>query len=99
MGRLPNQSFEQAKYKSPRQQQELARAQKDAELTLLAQNALLLFADMANDDIGIKVNHGWITLCGQVDWEYQRLAAVDALKVVRDVAGISDEITVRPWTP
>ena len=46
----------------------------------------------------IAVEHRWVTLSGQVDWDYQRCAAIDAMQQMRDVAGVNDGITLKPRT-
>ncbi len=48
------------------------------------------------DAVKIKVQQGWITLTGEVDWHYQRDAAESVIRGLRGVVGISNETTVRP---
>ena len=42
------------------------------------------------------VEGGWITLSGDVWWEYQRAAAVAAVRPLRGVVGVSNHIVVKP---
>jgi osmotically-inducible protein OsmY len=44
----------------------------------------------------VKVQSGWVTLTGQVEWDFQRSAAVETLRQLRGVMGISNEVTVKP---
>ena len=46
--------------------------------------------------IQVKVQQGWLTLRGEVEWDYQRTAAVADLQKLRGVTGISNEVTLRP---
>ncbi|HVP62921.1 MAG TPA: BON domain-containing protein [Myxococcaceae bacterium] len=46
--------------------------------------------------IQATVKDGWITLNGEVSWEYQRSAAADAVRYLPGVTGISNEITIKP---
>lgn len=46
--------------------------------------------------IQVKAEHGWITLTGEVEWEYQRMAAVDDLRKLRGVMGVSNNVVVKP---
>ena len=41
------------------------------------------------------VAQGWITLTGVVHWEYQRVAAQDAVCFMPGVMGVSNEITIK----
>ncbi|MGC1303857.1 MAG: BON domain-containing protein [Caulobacteraceae bacterium] len=60
-------------------------------LTVLDLNVLV-----PTGKIQIKVEKGWLTLSGQVEWEYQRTAALDDLRKLRGVMGISNDVTVTP---
>lgn len=43
----------------------------------------------------VRVEKGWVTLTGTVDWEYQRRAARGAAGKINGVLGISNQIEVR----
>lgn len=45
--------------------------------------------------ISVKVEKGWLTLTGQVEWDYERTAAIDDLRKLRGVKGISNEVRLR----
>jgi osmotically-inducible protein OsmY len=47
-------------------------------------------------DIQVTVAQGWVTLKGQVNWEYQRTAARDAVCFLPGVKGVSNVITLKP---
>lgn len=45
--------------------------------------------------IKVQVQQGWITLSGEVDWDYQRTAATDDLRNLRGVAGMTNLVTLK----
>ncbi len=47
------------------------------------------------DAIRIVVNHGRVTLEGEVDWQYERQAAANAVRNLSGVTALSNEITIR----
>ena len=44
----------------------------------------------------MKVEKGWVTLTGEVGWDYQRTAALADVRKLRGVMGIFNGITVKP---
>ena len=44
----------------------------------------------------MAVSKGWVTLEGQVDWQYQRDAAESAVRYLPGVTGVTNLITVKP---
>jgi osmotically-inducible protein OsmY len=48
------------------------------------------------DQIKVTVKSGWLTLEGTVDWQYQKAAAEAAVKKLRGVLGITNNIQVKP---
>ena len=48
------------------------------------------------DAIKVQVESGWVTLTGEVDWYYQKVAAGQELRHLSGVTGLSDQITIRP---
>jgi osmotically-inducible protein OsmY len=47
------------------------------------------------DKVKIKVQNGWITLSGEVEWNYQKTAAEDAVRKLSGLLGVSNLLTVR----
>jgi hypothetical protein len=43
-----------------------------------------------------KVEKGWVTLTGEVDWHYQQDAAASDVRGLWGVIGVSNEITIKP---
>ena len=48
------------------------------------------------DKIRVIVKSGWVTLEGEVEWNYQRERAEEAVRRVRGVKGITNSIEVKP---
>jgi osmotically-inducible protein OsmY len=48
------------------------------------------------DQIKVTVKSGWLTLEGTVDWQYQKAAAEAAVKNLKGVLGITNNIEVKP---
>ena len=68
----------------------------DAEIARSAENVLEWTTFLPADRVKVMVENGWITLSGQVDWEYQRRAAADAVRYLLGVMGVSDDIAIKP---
>jgi osmotically-inducible protein OsmY len=49
-----------------------------------------------DDKIKVSVSDGWVTLEGEVDWQYQKSVAEDAVRYLRGVKGVVNLITVKP---
>jgi osmotically-inducible protein OsmY len=48
------------------------------------------------DAIVVQVESGWLTLTGEVGWYYQKEAAALAVRALRGVTGVSNQVIVRP---
>lgn len=48
------------------------------------------------DKVHVRVEKGWVTLTGSLDWNYQKVGAADALKGLHGVTGITDHIELLP---
>lgn len=53
-------------------------------------------AAIAEDRIQVKVQQGWVTLEGEVDWQYQKEGAESAVCKLAGVVGINNMLIVRP---
>ncbi|MBS1532249.1 MAG: BON domain-containing protein [Bacteroidetes bacterium] len=49
-----------------------------------------------DEQIRIKVTNGWVYLSGEVDWHFQKEAVINALRELKGIRGISNEISVKP---
>jgi osmotically-inducible protein OsmY len=72
------------------------RKNSDAEITVSVKAALHWLTKRPLDSVTVGVEDGWITLSGDVDWEYQRQAATAALRNIRGVRGVDDQVSIRP---
>ena len=66
----------------------------DSELAAAAAQALKWQARVPADRLRVTVEHGWIHLAGEVDWEFQRRSAEKALRPLMGVVGVSNEIAL-----
>ena len=68
--------------------------QSDDEIASRAANIVAWSVPAKN--IKILVEKGWVTLSGEVEWQYQRSAADHAVRKLTGVIGVSNQIIVRP---
>ena len=68
----------------------------DGDIARSATNVLQWTTSVPADAVKIKVESGWMTLTGEVEWEYQRQSAANAVRYLMGVTGISDQITIKP---
>lgn len=68
----------------------------DGELAAAAESALKWHALVPEERIKVMVEKGWVTLSGEVDWDYQRNHAVKAVRALTGVVGVSNNISVKP---
>lgn len=67
----------------------------DADLVTTAMDALKWNLSIPKDTVIVKVEAGWMTLTGTVDWQYQREAARRAVGSLAGILGVSNEIVLR----
>lgn len=67
----------------------------DSEIAEAAESALRWGALIPDERIRVKVEKGWVTLTGEVDWEYQRRSAQQAVRGLTGVVGISNQVTIK----
>jgi osmotically-inducible protein OsmY len=48
------------------------------------------------EHIKVVAKHGWITLEGEVEWQYQRNTAESAVRRVKGLKGVTNLILVKP---
>ncbi|MFZ9432551.1 MAG: BON domain-containing protein [Burkholderiaceae bacterium] len=70
----------------------------DTELAQSLQSALQAQALVPASRISMKVEHGWVTLSGEVDWDYQRSNAERTVHQTMGVVGVSNRITLKART-
>jgi osmotically-inducible protein OsmY len=70
----------------------------DPEIARAAVAALTWNTSVPHDQIQVKVEKGWVTLEGEVEWYYQKEAAERAVRFMTGVRGVSDHLTLRTRT-
>ena len=68
----------------------------DADIARSVENVLQWTTYVPKDSVKVMVESGWITLSGEVDWEYQRQAAAKGVRYLMGVTGVSDQIVIKP---
>jgi osmotically-inducible protein OsmY len=68
----------------------------DPEIARDAVHELQSHISIPADQIKVTVKSGWVTLEGSVDWQYQKAIAESAVKKIRGVLGITNNIQVKP---
>jgi VCBS repeat-containing protein len=66
----------------------------DPEIARAAVDALKWNVSVPRDGVRVKVEHGWVTLEGEVEWHYQRDAAERAVRSLTGVKGVTNLLTV-----
>jgi osmotically-inducible protein OsmY len=68
----------------------------DTDLAAAALNALKWSSFVPEDKIRLKVDGGWITMEGEVEWQFQKESAYSAVSDLIGVHGVINRINVRP---
>ncbi|MCF3934876.1 BON domain-containing protein [Acuticoccus sp. M5D2P5] len=68
----------------------------DDQIAKRAVDVLTWDVRVPHDRVKIKVEDGWVTLSGEVNWNFQRQAAVDTVRRLGGVVGINNRMTVKP---
>jgi osmotically-inducible protein OsmY len=74
----------------------LSTQQTDADIAAAALHALEWDAGVPLDKIQVMVSKGWVTLKGEVEWQYQREDAERVVRRLSGVKGVSNLIVVKP---
>lgn len=73
-----------------------ASEQTDADIARAAVQALESDALLAGDKLQVTVANGWVTLKGEVEWQFERTDAERAVRRLRGVLGVTNQIVVKP---
>jgi osmotically-inducible protein OsmY len=68
----------------------------DPEIARDAVAALKAQLPISSENIKVIVKNGWITLEGEVEWQYQRQTAENAVRRIKGVKGVSNLIQLKP---
>ncbi len=74
----------------------LASTRTDPEIARDAVHELESHVSIPSDKIKVTVKNGWVTLEGDVDWQYQKTLAGSAVKKLKGVIGITNDIELKP---
>jgi osmotically-inducible protein OsmY len=68
----------------------------DTEIAQAVMNSLKWHTAVREDKIKAKVEDGWVTLEGEVEWKFQKDAAENAANNLMGVKGINNFISIKP---
>jgi osmotically-inducible protein OsmY len=74
----------------------LATERTDADIAAAAVRALEWDSSVPADKIKVTVSKGWVTLRGEVEWQYQKEDAERIVRRLSGVKGVSNLITIQP---
>lgn len=67
----------------------------DADIARAAITAIDWSVNVPRNTVTVKVENGWLTLDGEVDWQYQKESAVRAVEHLNGIRGVSNLIVVK----
>lgn len=67
----------------------------DTEIALAAEHALSWNTSVPQDRVKVTVEQGWVTLTGDLDWNFQRRAVERMVRPLKGVVGVTDNITLK----
>lgn len=68
----------------------------DADIAESAKNILSWTSSLPTDAVKVLVENGWLTLSGNVEWQYQRESATECVRNLLGVTGVSNQIAIHP---
>ena len=68
----------------------------DSEIALAIANAMKVNTYHLDALVKAKVEDGFVTLTGEVEWQFQKIAAANAIRYLTGVKGIFNNISVKP---
>ncbi|WP_404377609.1 BON domain-containing protein [Vreelandella aquamarina] len=68
----------------------------DADIARAVKNTLEWNVFIPNDPIKVMVEDGWVTLTGEVPWDYQRRLAASSIRYLAGVTGVSNQLVLKP---
>jgi osmotically-inducible protein OsmY len=67
----------------------------DTEIAHAAANALKWNIEVPEDRVKVRVDDGWVILEGEVDWQFERMAAEDSVRWLSGVRGVTNSVTIK----
>jgi osmotically-inducible protein OsmY len=73
----------------------------DMDIAHAVADSLRWHIQVPDDKIKARVDDGWVWLDGEVEWEYQRVAADHAVRYLTGVKGVSNNVSLKKlaWAP
>ena len=68
----------------------------DDDIAMAGVNALKASVSVPPGQVKVTVSKGWVTLDGEVEWQYQKQAAERAVRYLTGVVGVINSIAVKP---
>ena len=68
----------------------------DPEIARDAITAIKNRLPLISEQLKVLVRNGWITLEGEIEWDFQRLSAERAVRRVKGVKGVTNSIQIKP---
>jgi osmotically-inducible protein OsmY len=73
-----------------------AAARSDTDIAQSVLSSLRFNVSIPHEHIQVTVEDGWVTLDGEVEWQFQKSTAENAMKYTMGVKGIINRINVKP---
>lgn len=67
----------------------------DSQVATEVVNAFKFNWEVPEDNVRVTVERGWITLSGEVEWNYQKEAARKAVRHLAGVKGVTNNLTIK----
>ena len=67
----------------------------DSDIAASIAQTLGWMTNLPTQAIHVMVEKGWVTLTGEVDWDFQRRAATRGIRYLMGVTGVSDQVTLK----
>jgi osmotically-inducible protein OsmY len=68
----------------------------DTDIARSAETSLSWTSSLPLDTVKVLVEGGWLTLSGDVEWQYQRQDAFNSVRYITGVTGVSNQIGIKP---
>lgn len=68
----------------------------DTDIAQSVLSAMRFNVSVPYEKMQLTVESGWVTLDGEVEWQFQKTAAENALKYTMGIKGVTNRITVKP---
>jgi osmotically-inducible protein OsmY len=68
----------------------------DEDIAAAAIDRLSWNSTIPDNAVQVKVEKGWVTLTGTVNWHFEKEAAEQEIRALSGVVGVSDQVMVRP---